>query len=392
MIIQSTRISRKSGPQFLTHHLLDKLDENERIEVLAGDRQALHDAHALAAAKGCRYSIRHLSISPERDMSPSQFSQFFRSIDNEFEIGPDRPSLIVRHIKKGRSHFHLAFAEVDPVSLRVLDCRNDFARLEKLARIYELDHGETVQLTHSERRSQRIEAFSDVARKKAERISPTFDRTKLKTAFASGRDVFFSEVERQGLKLANGEKGPILINGAGEFVAAANRAVGTSRATFSKFMGGFDYDGNNFRIRADADNSRAEHKEPLAAPIFVEAARGARPHRPADERLGAYSGCPASAGRGTEGCRRTIGSAVSPIVSGHQQEQLFLRGLASVDFDNLLQRAREMAEWVQSIFEPQVVRLKRQIQELQNAGKQIVSADTLKPIPPTYNLERRLTP
>jgi len=391
MIIQSTRISRKSGPQFLARHLLDKTDENERIEVLAGDRQALQDAHVLAAVKGCRYSIRHFSISSERDMSPSQLTQFFRSIDDEFKIGPDRPRLIVRHIKKGRSHFHLAIAEVDPASLRVLDCRHDFARLEKLARAYELDQGETVQLTRPERRSQRIDAFSDVARKKAERISPCFDRTKLKSAFASGRDVFFSEVQYQGLKLANGKKGHVFINSSGEFVAAANRAVGTSRAAFSKFMEGFEYDGNNFRIRADADNSRAEHKEPLAAPVSVESTRGPRPYRPANERAGPYSGSPASAGRGTERGRRTIGSPLSPLINDRQQEQLFLHRLAAVDFDDLLQRAKEMAVWVQSIFEPQVVRLKRQIQQLQNAGKQILSADTQKTMPPTYNVERRLT-
>ncbi len=64
MIVQSTRISREGGVRYLARHLLDKHSENEKIEVLLGDRAALDDAQALASAKGCRFSVRHLSISP----------------------------------------------------------------------------------------------------------------------------------------------------------------------------------------------------------------------------------------------------------------------------------------------------------------------------------------
>jgi hypothetical protein len=63
VIVQATRIGRKGGVHYLAAHLLDKTIENERIEVLAGDRSALYDAQALADVKRCRYSVRHLSIS-----------------------------------------------------------------------------------------------------------------------------------------------------------------------------------------------------------------------------------------------------------------------------------------------------------------------------------------
>ena len=169
MIVLTTRISRTGGVHYLAAHLLDKLDENDRIEVLSGDRNALHDAQALAEAKGCRYGVRHLSVSSEREMSPTQLSEFIRAIDAEFGIGMDRPRLVVRHVKKGRSHFHVAFAEVDPVSLRVLDCRQDFARLEGLARRYETIHGEHIQPTRAERWTAKLEGFSNVARKWAGR-------------------------------------------------------------------------------------------------------------------------------------------------------------------------------------------------------------------------------
>jgi len=41
MIIQTSRISREGGVRRLARHLLDKLTENDSIEVLAGDRHSL---------------------------------------------------------------------------------------------------------------------------------------------------------------------------------------------------------------------------------------------------------------------------------------------------------------------------------------------------------------
>lgn len=194
MIVQTTRISRNGGVDYLSHHLLAKVHENERIEVIAGDRHVLDDAHTLAKAKGCKYSIRHLSMSPEREMTPAQLGEFLKSVDAEFRIGPDRQRLVVRHIKKRRSHFHIAISEVDPITLRVLDCRNDYARLEELARSYEQRHDETVQPTRTERRQRKIEGCSGIARKRAERVGNEFDRTKLKLAFGVSGQAFAHEL------------------------------------------------------------------------------------------------------------------------------------------------------------------------------------------------------
>ncbi|MBM3095685.1 hypothetical protein GFB56_33795 [Ensifer sp. T173] len=54
MKIQTTRISRTGGVRYIARHLLDKVVENEAIEVLAGDRYALFDAQAFASVKGYR--------------------------------------------------------------------------------------------------------------------------------------------------------------------------------------------------------------------------------------------------------------------------------------------------------------------------------------------------
>lgn len=392
MIIQTTRISRTGGIRYLARHLLDKTSENERIEVLAGDRHALDDAQTLAAMKGCTYSIRHLSISPEFEMTPVQLSVFVRSIDKEFGIGPDRPRLVVRHVKKGRSHFHLAIAEVDPTSLRVLDCRKDYVRLENLARDYERNHGETIQPAWAERRVLKTEGFSDKARKKAERVSPGFDRTKLKGAFAIGPDAFVTEVQRQGLQFADGEKGPILVTGTGAFVAAANRATGTSRAAFTKIMEDITHDGNYFRIPAIADLSGEKHQDAIAPAIPAGETRGARPHRPAHGLAGEHSRCAAPSSRSVKGHGRTNRPPVLPIVSGPSREHWFLYRLGKVDLDDLLIRAREMAAWVQSIFEPQTVRLTRQIRDLKRKREKFGPADASEAPTSTYYYGRRMTP
>ncbi len=390
MILQTTRISRKGGVRYLSHHLLGKVYENERIEVLAGDRHVLEDAQSLAALKGCRYSIRHLSVSPEREMTPAQLGEFLKSVDAEFRVGPDRPRLVVRHIKKGRSHFHIAIAEVDPVTLRVLDCRNDYARLEELARRYEQRHAETLQLTRTERRQRKFEGCSDIARKRAERVCSEFDRTKLKQAFGVGGQAFAHELARQGLRITNGDKGPILVNTAGTFVAAANRAVGVRRGEFSKVMETLTHDGNHFRLNADADVGRAKHRDAVTSPISAGHAGRPGSHRPAPRSSDAHSRRAESAGRRFEDRGRPARSSISPLTRRLRREQLFLHRIGTVDLDDLLRRAREMAAWIRTIFEPPAQRLTRRIQELKQEQNKIVPAEISTS--PTFTFQRRMTP
>lgn len=396
MIIQTTRIGRAGGVHYLAAHLLDKTKENEKIEVLAGDRAALHDAQALAEVKRCRYSVRHLSISPEREMTPAQLAEFVRAIDAEFGIGPDRPRLVVRHTKNGRSHFHVAVAEVDPVSLRVLDCRQDFARLEDIARRYETVHGEHVQPSRAERRAANVEGFSDFARKRAERTSPGFDRTRLKTAFAKGAAAFLAELKTQGLRLADGEKGAVVENVAGVFVAAANRAAGVRKNEFQKFMEGMRDDrliGSQNRASGHAGEGRTQHCE---APAASKSARNAgRPgqDRATDGSVAPHPRSPAATGDRVEDRRRQGGPSLPALIHRRRREELFLHGLVKVDLDDLLRRARDLAAWIISAFEPETSRLARHIEEARKRKSfPHPPAEAARPPEPTYDFRRRTTP
>ncbi|MDW9921187.1 relaxase/mobilization nuclease domain-containing protein [Sinorhizobium meliloti] len=393
MIIQTTRISRAGGVAYLAAHLLDKTGENDRIEVLAGDRNALHDAHALARVKGCRYSVRHLSVSPEREMSPSDLSSFMRMMDVEFGIGADRPRLVVRHIKKGRSHFHIAIAEVDPATFRVLGCRNDFARLEDLARRYEQDHGEHVQPNRSARRAARIEGFSDVGRKRAERVSPNFDRTKLRAAFAKGAAAFLAELETRGLRLADGKKGAILITSDGVFVAAANRAAGARKNEFLKFMEGMQNErliGTQNRAPGYPRKDGTQHRAPSAASEPIRDAGGIGQDREIDGTVAPHSGCPAAAGGRVEVRRRQDGSPLSALTRRRSREELILSRLGK-ELDELLRRAQELATWMMSIFEPKTDHLARRIEEAKKR-KSFPPAMPTTTVAPTYDCRWRTPP
>lgn len=393
MIIQATRIARDGGVHYLARHLLDKPHENERIEILAGDRIALHDAHALAQVKGCRYAVRHWSISPEREMMPAQLSAFLKSVDAEFGIGTERPRLIVRHVKDGRSHFHFAVAEVDPETLRVLDCRNDYRRLEDLARQYEQEHGETVQPSRAERRERKIEGFSDVARKRAERTAPEFDRTKLRRAAAEGRSAFLGELGRQGLRIAEGDKGPILVSASGAFVAAANRVAGMKRAELQKFLNeGLENEHHTRIEHRVADHADANRRQSDPASAVVVTSGGAR--RPGQDRaiVGAprpHSGKPEPAGhRAPSPCGKAR-SLAAPIA--RFREALFLHRLTRLDLDDLLRRALAFAASIRSMLEPETDRLKRQIAETRKRRDSFSPAEPIEALGPTYSLKRRIT-
>ncbi|MEJ6847169.1 relaxase/mobilization nuclease domain-containing protein [Sinorhizobium fredii] len=393
MIIQATRIAREGGIHYLARHLLDKPRENERIEILAGDRSALHDAHALATVKGCRYALRHWSISPECEMTPAQLSTFLKSIDAEFNVGTDRPRLIVRHVKDGRSHFHVAIAEVDPETLRVLDCRNDFRRLEDLARKYEQVHGETVQPSRAERRERKVEGLSDVARKRAERTAPEFDRTRLRRAAALGHSAFRQELGRQELRIGEGEKGPILVSASGAFVAAANRAVGMRRADFQKFLTeGHESEQTARTERRVPDHAGTNRHQPDPASAALVTVGGAR--RPGQDCavVGTprpHPGNPEPASRRAPTPRRETRSLTPSIT--RFREALFLHRLTKLDLDDLLRRALAFAASIRSMLEPETDRLARQIAETRKRRESFSPAEPIEPQGLTYSFRRRIT-
>lgn len=338
MIIQSTRIRRSSGYRYLEAHLLDKPHDNERIEILAGDRAAFADAQALADARKSRYAIRHLSISPEGAMSPGQLTEFVRAIATEFGIGDQRPRLVVLHQKDGRVHFHLAIAEIDPATGRVLDSRHDFARLERLAREYEAANCERIQMSRSDRALAKAEGLSSMARQRAERIAGSFDRTRLKQACTAGERQFRDELRGQGLLVAAGEKGLILVDGTGRFVAAAHRAAGMKKNDFKQFWE---------RVQNDIDRPISDGPAPghsWSAPAG-RASTGTRTKRCGPDHhtsiLDPYR--TSATDRSAPHSFRARWTYLSSVAFRRAQRAILRKCLTKLDWDDLQRRAEEMA-------------------------------------------------
>lgn len=337
MIVQSTRISRTGGSRLLERHLLDKYEENERVTVLAGDRGIFADAQALADAKGCKYSLRHLSISPDTTMSPSQLADFVRAVDAEFGIGVQRPRLVVLHQKHGRVHFHLAVAEVDPVTNRVLGSRHDYARLERLAREYEAANGERVQMSRAERVIEKVEGFSSSARHKAERISSAFDRTRLKFACANGATELQAELQRQGLSVTDGEKGFILVTSDGQFVAAAHRATGLRKNEFKTIWGACHHEIKRPYVDGNATGHSSHSKD-----RSLDCRQPPGRNRQAKFAAVVDHATPNPTDRALAQPLRTHRPYYSPLASRRAQRALLTRSLTDVDWDELLRWAEEL--------------------------------------------------
>jgi hypothetical protein len=338
VIVQSTRINRCGGYRYIEAHLLDKPHDNERVEVLSGDRGVFADAQALADAKKCKFAIRHLSISPDRAMSPKQLTTFIRSIDREFAIGDQRPRLVVLHQKCGRVHFHIAIAEVDPVTGRVLDSRHDYARLERLAREYEVSNDECVQLSRAERAWEKSEGFSSIARHRAERIAVGFDRTRLKLACSEGSVRFHTELRRQGLEVAEGHKGLILVSADGEFVAAGHRATGMKKNEFKEF-----WETSRHVIERPISNGTAPRHSP-SAQIERHPRRATSGQSRPDWQTTIFDPTGAGAANRTAAKpHRARWTYFSALAFRRSQRSLLRQNLARVDLDELLRRAEEMA-------------------------------------------------
>lgn len=148
MILKSTRISTSSGAGGVGGHVLSGAG-NESIEVLEGSPDDLNDMVADARDVGAKYCIRHVVISPKEAMTREQAEAVAAQWRAEFQTG-DRPWMLVEHKKKRADgtghdrHWHMLVGEVSPSTGRVLSCRNDFARQEKVARLAELALGHQV--------------------------------------------------------------------------------------------------------------------------------------------------------------------------------------------------------------------------------------------------------
>lgn len=148
MNIKSSRLPASRGAQGTADHVL-RGKANERIVLMRGSEQALHDMVADARIWRRRFAIRHFKVSPKEAPTPSQVHEAIGLLAEEFGFAVE-DAVIVCHVKRRRGgaacpfHFHVLVPEVDPSTGRVLSSRWSYARQEKVSRLVEAHWGHAV--------------------------------------------------------------------------------------------------------------------------------------------------------------------------------------------------------------------------------------------------------
>lgn len=151
MIIKQTQIKAGTARQ-ATRYAVER-KSNEKVDVLAGDADALADyADFASKANRNKYSLRHFIISPDQALKPGQLKEIFSALKKEWGFG-DRPYLLTKHLKPGETdrdaHYHLMIAE-NATNGKVLDSKNKYYRNEKISRLLEAKFGhEIIQGKHN---------------------------------------------------------------------------------------------------------------------------------------------------------------------------------------------------------------------------------------------------
>lgn len=148
MIIQSSRFLASKDVTETGDHVF-RGRANERIAVLQGNEQDLHDWMEDARRWRRRFGFRHFKVSPREDCTREQFTEAVEALAAEFGFDP-KACVMVGHVKPRQGeaasefHLHVLVPEVDATTGRVLSSRHSYPRQEKVARVLETRWGHAV--------------------------------------------------------------------------------------------------------------------------------------------------------------------------------------------------------------------------------------------------------
>lgn len=145
MIIKSTNVRTSSKSRAIVHHLVGKVDENDSIDVLWGNRGDVDDAFTNAELSNKKYGVKHFIISNLEEMTDEQFLQAIDKLGAEFGFTRGNVKLAVIHGKDhhhadGR-HCHFLVETINPENNRNFDFKNYQQRQELVALTLEMDNG-----------------------------------------------------------------------------------------------------------------------------------------------------------------------------------------------------------------------------------------------------------
>ena len=194
--IKATRKSERS----IVHHLTGKLDENERIDVMAGSADDVNFAYDTAKIHGRKNAVQHFILSSDVTLNKDQVRDMARMLGQEFKFSPADVALMVRHTKERHEpggspeHYHMLVNLVDPETGHVRNMSHSYARHEKVSRLFELKHG--LSLTKGRHNRAVIAAVDDDAKARLEHLG---EGKPPSAAFSSATK---ERCKRQGIDVA----------------------------------------------------------------------------------------------------------------------------------------------------------------------------------------------
>lgn len=240
--------TRGAGGRALGAHLADAKAQNEltregasRGLVSTGIRDQVRELGEVASHARSARPLYHVHADPAGAWSEGQWDRYWRAFEEEFGLSK-QPFAEAVHIKQGREHRHRVYSLAKPDGT-VIPMRHDFARREKLHRLAELETGERLTAGRHNKavlaaleaegkhdaaaalreagldRRDRPAAVTPEQRAQAERTmtDPNAVGVLVLTAWraSDGGGAFRAALEERGLRLAQGDRVPVVIDAEG---------------------------------------------------------------------------------------------------------------------------------------------------------------------------------
>lgn len=381
--------TRGQGGPALARHLLSR-KAGQAVEVMEARGLAaddlpgqLRELVASAAHGRTDRPVHHVHIDPPPDApDPAAVMEaFLRRYEHEFGL-EDSARCGVRHEKGGRQHWHVVWSLVRPDG-RIVDLRHDHARREKVSRLVEFECGlPWTKGKHNRAVAQalRRDGCANVAdameaaglldgcrpvatstpreRAQAERTAiPLAEvRTRALAAWRASNDgpAFAAALRATGLRLAEGDRGPVLVDRSGSAHSLTRSLSAAARKDGDRITAADVRDRLSGLSISTIEEARHDRRQTQAESCRGDLSRGTNGTRdlstaspaPQSPRGGAERG--RFAGRDQGAAHRDLGG---PAASGRNprsprqriHKRVAARALAGLDVGVLRQQAAALA-------------------------------------------------
>lgn len=252
--------NQRGGGQQLATHLMNSFD-NDRVEILdvrgaiAADLHgAFAEWYAQSKATDCRKYLYSLSINPDHRQGPytrDHYYDFIDRVEKKLRL-TNQPRAIVKHVKKGREHYHVIWSRIDGAKGKAVQMSHDRQKLRKVAQEYARDHHLILPPGMQNDRGAARFAFRAAAENLAEKqqqdrsgISKRERRDAITRAWHGSKDAttLIRALEASGFFLARGDqRSYVVVDLSGEIHSLSRQITGVKAKDIEARLASLDID------------------------------------------------------------------------------------------------------------------------------------------------------